>query len=105
MVEKRREATKKSYAFQVKATDWYNVLTERKKRLLIRNMEVVLLKRRTQPRRCSSEKLVLNNIQKYTEENTCARVSISIKLTADVCNFIKKDTLTQVFSYDLCKKF
>ena len=48
-MEKRREATKKSYAFQVKATDWYNVLTERKKRLLIRNMEVVLLKRRTQP--------------------------------------------------------
>ena len=48
-MEKRREATKKSYAFQVKATDWYNVLTERKKRLLIRNMEVVPLKRRTQP--------------------------------------------------------
>ena len=49
VVEKRREATKKSYAFQVKATDWYNLLTERKKRLLVRNMEVVLLKRRTQP--------------------------------------------------------
>ena len=48
-MEKRREATKKSYAFQVKATDWYNLLTERKKRLLVRNMEGVLLKRRTQP--------------------------------------------------------
>ena len=32
VVEKRREATKKSYAFQVKATDWYNLLTERKKK-------------------------------------------------------------------------
>ena len=30
-------------------------------------------------------------------ENTCARVSFSIKLQASVCNFINKKTLEQVF--------
>ena len=33
-------------------------------------------------------------------ENTCARVSFLIKLEA--CNFIKKETLAQVFSCEFC---
>ena len=36
-------------------------------------------------------------------ENTCARVSFLIKLQA--CNFIKKETLAQVFSYEFCEIF
>ena len=34
-------------------------------------------------------------------ENTCARVSFLIKLQA--CNFIKKETLTQLFSCEFCE--
>ena len=31
-------------------------------------------------------------------QNTCARVSFLIKLQVEACNFIKKETLAQVFS-------
>ena len=31
-----------------------------------------------------------------SQEKTCARVSFLIKLLAEACNFIKKDTLAQV---------
>ena len=40
-------------------------------------------------------------ISKNSQENTCARVSFLIKLQA--CNFIKKETLAQVFSYEFCE--
>ena len=33
----------------------------------------------------------------------CARVSFSIKLQAEACNFIKKETLAQVFSCEFRK--
>ena len=33
----------------------------------------------------------------------CARVSFIIKLQAEACNFIKKETLAQVFSCEFCK--
>ena len=36
-------------------------------------------------------------------ENTCARVSFLIKLRADACNLIKKETLAQLFSCEFCK--
>ena len=35
----------------------------------------------------------------------CARVSFIIKLQAEACNFIKKETLAQVFSCEFCKIF
>ena len=38
-----------------------------------------------------------------SQENTCARVSFLIKLQATVCNFIKKETLVQVFSCEFCE--
>ena len=41
--------------------------------------------------------MVFLEISKNPQENTCARVSFLIKLP-QVCNFIKKETLTQVFS-------
>ena len=46
---------------------------------------------------------VFLEISQNSQENTCARVSFSIKLQAEPCNFIKKETLAQVFSYELCK--
>ena len=45
--------------------------------------------------RCSVENVLLEILQN-SQENTCARVSFLIKLLA--CNFIKKETLAQVFS-------
>ena len=39
-------------------------------------------------------------ISQNSQENTCARVSFSKKLQAETCNFIKKETLAQVFSYE-----
>ena len=40
-----------------------------------------------------------------SQEKTCARVSFSIKLEADRCIFIYKETLAQVFSYEFCENF
>ena len=44
-------------------------------------------------------------ISQDSQENTCARVSFLIKLQVSVCNFIKKETLAQVFSCEVCKNF
>ena len=51
-------------------------------------------------RRCSVKKTFLKILQNSLE-NTCARVSFLIKLTA--CNLIKKETLAHVFSCELCE--
>ena len=50
--------------------------------------------------RCSVKKVFLEILQ-YSQENTCVRVSFLIKLQA--CNFIKKETLAQVFSVNFVK--
>ena len=43
-------------------------------------------------------KMVFLEILQNWQENTCARVSFLIKLQALALNFIKKETLAQVFS-------
>ena len=53
-------------------------------------------------RKCFVKKAFLEILQN-SQENTCARVSFLIKLQAEACNFIKKETLTQVFSSDFCE--
>ena len=47
-------------------------------------------------RRCSKN-LVFLNILQNSLENTCTRVSFLRKLQVSGCNFIKKETLPQVF--------
>ena len=42
-------------------------------------------------------------ISQSSQENTCARVSFLTKLQATVCNFVKIQTLTLVFSYEFCE--
>ena len=49
------------------------------------------------------EEKVLLEILQNSQKNTCARVSFLIKLQILVCNFIKKETLAQVFSGEFCK--
>ena len=43
-------------------------------------------------------------ISQNSVENTCARVFFLIKLQA-ACNFIKTETLAQVFSREFCENF
>ena len=43
--------------------------------------------------------------EKRAFKNTCAGVSFLIKLQVEACNFIKKDVLTEVYSYEFCKIF
>ena len=52
--------------------------------------------------RCSAKKMFLKILQN-PQKNTCAGVSILINLQAEACNFIKKETLTQVFSCEFCE--
>ena len=51
---------------------------------------------------CSVRKGVFRKFAKFTR-NTCARVSFLIKLQASAFNFVKKETLAQVFSCKFCK--
>ena len=48
--------------------------------------------------RCSKEKDVLKNFAKFTGKKPVPESLFLIKVQADDCNFIKKETLTQVFS-------
>ena len=49
------------------------------------------------------QKKVFLEISQNSQENTCARVSFLIKLYASACNFIKKETLAQVLSFEFCE--
>ena len=49
--------------------------------------------------------MVFLKISQNSQENTCARTSLLIKLQAEAGNFVKKETLTQVFSYEFCEVF
>ena len=51
---------------------------------------------------CSIKKL-FSKISQDSQENTCVGVSFLIKLQA--CNFVKKETLTQMSSCQFCEIF
>ena len=53
-------------------------------------------------RMCSVKKVFLE-ISQNSLEKTCARASFLIKLQAQACNFIKKQTLAQIFSSEFCE--
>ena len=48
-------------------------------------------------------KKVFLEISQNSQKNTCATVSFLIKLQAEACNFIKKETLAQAFSGEFCE--
>ena len=54
--------------------------------------------------RCSIKKEFLKILQN-SQENTCVRVSFLQKLQDSTCNFIKKETLAEVFSCEFCEIF
>ena len=53
---------------------------------------------------CSIKKSLLKSFAKFTE-STCAKVSFLIKLQANTCNFIKDETLRQMFSSEFSENF
>ena len=53
-------------------------------------------------RKCFVKKVLVEFLQNL-QENTCARVSFLIKLQAQACNFIRKETLVQAFSCEFCE--
>ena len=57
---------------------------------------------RSSHRRCYIKKVFLEILQN-SQENTCARASFLIKLKASSCNFIKKETLAQMFFCEFCE--
>ena len=50
------------------------------------------------------KKLFLKNLQN-SQKNPSARAFFLVKLQAETCNFIKKETLTQVFPCEFCVTF
>ena len=63
-----------------------------------------LLKQEVAAQTYSVKKTFLE-ISENSQENACASVPFLIKLQAQACNFIKKETLAQVFSCEFCKIF
>ena len=55
-----------------------------------------------QSRRCSVKKVFLEISFKFTGKHLCQSLFL-IKLQAEFCNFIKKENLAQVLSYEFCK--
>ena len=54
------------------------------------------------PGRCSIKKVFLK-ISQNSQKNICVRASFLITLQVEAFNFIKKETLEQVFSCEFCK--
>ena len=52
---------------------------------------------------CVLSKKLFLEICKNSQENTCGRDSFLIKFQALACNFIKKESLAQMFSYEFYK--
>ena len=52
--------------------------------------------------RCFLKKVFLE-ISQNSQENTCARVSFLKSCRPEPCNFIKNETLAQVFSCEFCE--
>ena len=70
-----------------------------------RNISQLALPTKAVVQICSVNKVFLE-ISQNSQESTCVRVSFLINLQAEACNFIKKETLGQVFScefYEISK--
>ena len=59
---------------------------------------------RSSQQRCSIIKRVLRNFAKFTRKHLCQSLFFN-KVADEACNFIKKETLAQVFSCEFCEIF
>ena len=60
---------------------------------------------RSSHHRCTIVKGVILNFAKFTGKHLCQVSFFKIKLQVSACNFIKKETLAQVFSCEFCEIF
>ena len=60
---------------------------------------------RSSQQRCSMKKGVLRNFTKFTGKHLCQSLFFNkvAGLRPEACNFIKKETLAQVFSCEFCE--
>ena len=58
--------------------------------------------RSSRPEVCC-KKGVIRNFVKFTGKHLCQSLSFLTKLQAQTCNFIKKETLAQLFSCEFCE--
>ena len=81
-----------------------NVTTLFKLKMAGKNHLCAAFKRyRRSQRRCSVRKVVLRNFAKFIGKHLCQSLFFNIKLQAEACIFIKKETLAQVFSCEFCE--
>ena len=52
---------------------------------------------------CSVKKGILRNFAKFTGKHMCQTPESLFLIRPEACNFIKKETLAQVFSWEFCK--
>ena len=70
--------------------------------ILTENSDFYLASFRSSHQRCSLSKGVLRNFAKFTGKHLCQSLFFN-KVAGAACNFIKKETLTQVFSCEFCE--
>ena len=85
----------------------YSYINSRKQCFSINNVKSTFKERisgvsTSSHQRCSVKK-VFSEVSRNSQENTFSRVSFFIKLQAQACNLIKKETLAQVFFCEFCK--
>ena len=54
-------------------------------------------------RRCSVKKGILRNFAKFTGKHLCQTPESLFLIRLEACNFIKKEALARVFSWEFCK--
>ena len=85
-------------------TDSVNVMKNRSLVAKKQRKSQYMLAARSNHQRCSIKKGVLKNFTKFTGKHLCQRLFFN-KVPGQACNFIKKESLTQVFSCEFCKNF
>ena len=66
------------------------------------SLKRVCVQNRSCDRSCSMKKSVLRNFAEFTRKHLCHSLFLN-KVAGLACNFIKKETLAQVFSCEFCE--
>ena len=97
---------KRNYNTSETVRRWFAIQELKRSKFNLDNIKLLILlnfkKITSRCRRCSVRKGVLTNFTKFTG-NACVRISFLIKLQAEASSFIKKRTLSQVFSFHFCE--
>ena len=93
-------------AFPKKHLWWLLLLLDTERDVDLNELILILINNlRSSPRRCSLRKGVLRNFAKFRGKHLCQSLFFNkiIGLMPQVCNFIQKETMAQVFSCKFCE--